>query len=89
MNHTSHSTNAKGSLNNAGGASSAYGGFKNINANANTMTGMLISGSRNHTANIAVHKTIGAEKLLYAQVLEEAFPKSNCYIACLLYFRYL
>jgi len=66
LNHTSHSTNAKSSLNNAGGASSAYGGFKNINANANTMTGMLMSGSRNHTANIGAHKTIGAEKLLYA-----------------------
>jgi hypothetical protein len=55
----------------AGGASSAYGGFKNINTNANTMTGLLMSGSRNHTANIAVHKTIGPEKLLYTQVLEE------------------
>lgn len=38
----SQSAHAK---NSAAAAHSAYGGFKNINANAGTMTGMLISGS--------------------------------------------
>ena len=61
---------------------SVYGGFKNTNANAHTMTGMLLSGAsqngtRNHQPGTAVsaHNTMGVEKMLYSQILDESKGK--------------
>ena len=54
---------------------SAYGGFKNVNGNPQTMTGMLLSGSqhngsRNHNHHpgtaMSAHNTVGVEKMLYS-----------------------